>query len=559
MMLATLPTMKRFPASVLTKASKGPASSSCATGITSITAGTLDTMFDSSKVAPKSTAGLSTGWERRAVRAARNAEQCDAMNHEITDLDAHALSHAIHARQVSCSEVMRAYLDRIHRLNPALNAIVSLAPDDALVAQAAVRDAELRRGVSRGWMHGMPQAIKDAAQVAGFPTTYGCTLLKDAVARHDGLMASRMKAAGCIVVGKTNMPEFGLGSHTFNSLFGATANAWDAQVSAGGSSGGAAVALAQRLLPVADGSDFMGSLRNPAAWNHVFGMRPSQGRVPTWPAADVWVSQLGTEGPMARNVRDLARLLSIQAGQDPRAALSIAEGPQDFTPELAADGLRGVRVAWLSDLGGHLAIEDGIVECCEQALRRFEADGAIVESRPLGFDPSALWQSWLVWRRALVGPRVAAFLHLPGAREAIKPEALWEHDCAQGLAFMDFMRASEVRTRFHTHLLELFERHDVLALPATQVWPFPIEQRWPERIGTRTMDTYHRWMEVTLYATFAGAPAISVPAGFHRNGRWPAGLQLIGRPGDDAGLLRVAAGYEATIGGLLERRPPPAA
>ena len=476
----------------------------------------------------------------------------------ITDLDALALSRAIHAREVSCRSVMAAYLDRIHRLNPALNAIVNLAPDDTLLAQADACDAELAQGRSRGWMHGLPQAIKDTGHALGFPSTQGCTLLKDVMPTQDSLMTARMKAAGCIVVGKTNMPEFGLGSHTFNDLFGATPNAWDVDVTAGGSSGGAAVALAQRLLPVADGSDFMGSLRNPAAWAHIFGMRPSQGRVPFWPAADTWVAQLGTEGPMARTVADLAALLSTQAGADPRTPLAIAEGPQQFTvPQgsAALDGLRGLRVGWLGDLQGHLAMEDGLLPVCEEALARLAAHGAIVEPTALGFSADALWQAWLVWRRALVGPKVAALLKQPGARAQIKPEALWEHRQSTTLGFLDFMAASEVRTAFYQHLLGLFDRFDVLALPATQVWPFPIGQRWPRSIAGRTMDTYHRWMEVTLYATFAGAPAISVPAGFHANGRWPAGLQLIGKPQGDAALLRAAAGYEAASAPLLARRP----
>jgi amidase len=476
----------------------------------------------------------------------------------ITDLDALALSRAIHTREVSCRSVMAAYLDRIHQLNPALNAIVNLAPDDTLLAQADACDAELSQGRSRGWMHGLPQAIKDTIHALGFPSTLGSRLLKDTLPAQDSLMTARLKAAGCIVVGKTNVPEFALGSHTFNDLFGATPNAWDAGVTAGGSSGGAAVALAHRLLPVADGSDFMGSLRNPAAWAHIFGMRPSQGRVPLWPAADTWVAQLGSEGPMARTVADLAQLLSTQAGADPRTPLAIAEGPQDFTVpqgEAALAGLRGLRVGWLGDLQGHLAMDDGLLPVCEAALGRMAAHGAVVEPTPLGFSADALWDAWLVWRRALIGPKVAALLKQPGARAQIKTEALWEHRQSTTLGFLDFMAASEVRTAFYQHLLGLFERFDVLALPAAQVWPFPIGQRWPRSIAGRTMDTYHRWMEVTLYATFAGAPAISVPAGFHANGRWPAGLQLIGKPKGDAALLRVAAGCEAASAALLARRP----
>ncbi len=475
----------------------------------------------------------------------------------ITDLDAHALSRAIHARKASCVEVMRAYLARIHRLNPRFNAIVNLADDDPLLTQAAERDAELARGASRGWMHGMPQAIKDASSATGFPTTYGNVLLKGNVARVDSVMVERMKAAGCIVIGKTNMPEFGLGSHTYNNLFGVTGNAWDPRVSAGGSSGGAAVCLAQRLLPVADGSDFMGSLRNPAAWNHVFGLRPSQGRVPFWPTPDVWIAQLGTEGPMARNVRDLASLLSIQAGHDARAPLSIAHGPQDFSPR-APPSLRGTRIAWLGDLGGHLALEPGISQACEQALKVMAAEGALVEPvASIGVDLDRVWQAWLVWRRMLVAPRVAAALALPGAtREQIKPEALWEYDQAQALKAVELTRASEMRTRLHAQLLALFDRFDALALPVAQVWPFDVNQHWPREIAGRAMDTYHRWMEVTLYATFAGLPAISVPAGFDAGGRLPAGLQLIGRAQGDAALLALAAAYEALIGELLQRRPP---
>ncbi|HEU5294084.1 MAG TPA: amidase [Burkholderiaceae bacterium] len=475
----------------------------------------------------------------------------------ITDLDAHALSHAIHVREVSCVEVMRAYLARIHRLNPRFNAIVNLADDDALLAQAAERDAELARGTSRGWMHGMPQAIKDAASAVGFPTTYGSVVMRHNVARIDSVMVQRMKAVGCIVIGKTNLPEFGLGSHTYNTLFGVTGNAWDPAVSAGGSSGGAAVCLAQRLLPVADGSDFMGSLRNPAAWNHVFGLRPSQGRVPLWPVTDAWIAQLGTEGPMARNVRDLASLLSIQAGHDARAPLSMAQGPQDFAPPAAA-ALRGVRIAWLGDLGGHLPLEAGIAPVCEQALHAMADGGAIVEPLDaIGVDLERVWQAWLVWRRMLVAPRVGAALAMPGAtRDQIKPEALWEYDQAQSLKAVDFARASEMRTRFHAQLLGLFDRFDALALPVTQVWPFDVNQHWPRTIAGRAMDTYHRWMECTLYATFAGLPAISVPAGFDASGRVPTGLQLIGRPQGDAALLAIAAGYEARVGALLQRRPP---
>ncbi|WP_396428498.1 amidase [Limnohabitans sp.] len=474
---------------------------------------------------------------------------------DITDFNASELSERIHQRQVSCTEVMLAYLARIERMNPRFNAIVNLAPTDMLLAQARQCDAELASGQSRGWLHGIPQAIKDTGHAVGFPTTLGSTLLKAAMPTKDSIMTERMKAAGALVIGKTNMPELGLGSHTFNTLFGATANAWDTAVSAGGSSGGAAVALAQRLLPVADGSDFMGSLRNPAGWNHIFGMRPSQGRVPFGPGADVWVDQLGTEGPMARSVRDLTRLLATQSGHDARQPLSI-KGCVDVSGlQYSHHALRGLRVGWLGDLNGRLAMEDGILPVCEEALRQMQGAGAVVEPRALGFDAQALWDCWLVWRRALVGPKVAALLHMPDAQAQLKPEALWEHENSVKLSYMDFMQASQMRSAFYQHLLDVFKEVDVLALPVAQTWPFALQERWPQHIGARTMDTYHRWMECTLYATLAGLPAISLPAGFHPTHGWPMGLQLIGKPQGDVALLQVAAAYEAVRGDWLQKRP----
>jgi amidase len=471
---------------------------------------------------------------------------------QINDLDASALSAAIHARQVSCRDVMRATLDRIAAVNPTFNAIVNLADEGVLLRQADDADRELAAGRSRGWLHGIPQAIKDAAPAQGFPTTFGCVLLKDAVAEADGLTAARMKAAGAIVIGKTNIPEFGLGSHTFNELFGATRNAWDPAVTAGGSSGGAAVALALGLLPVADGSDFMGSLRNP---DHSDIVASTKRRVPGGPKTDVWVDQLATEGPMARTVTDLARLLAIQAGPDAGAPLSLGEPLEPFEPARDDTALRGLRIGWLGDLGGHLAMEDGLVTLAEAALQGCERSGAIVEPARIAIDLDAVWHAWLLWRRALVGPRIAPLLALPRARAHIKPEALWEHDQAMQLTNADFMRASAVRSALYAALRALFERHDVLALPATQVWPFPIGERWPKVVAGRTMQTYHHWMEATIYATLAGLPAISVPMGFHTNGRWPAGLQLIGRPRGDAAQLRAAAAYEQLHAGLIARRP----
>ncbi len=449
---------------------------------------------------------------------------------------------------------MQSTLERIARLNPLSNAIVSQQNPEALMDQARERDAQLARGESMGWLHGIPQAVKDLANVQGLRTSLGSPLMKDFVATEDGLMASRMKAAGAIVIGKTNTPEFGLGSHTFNEVFGPTRNAWNPDKSAGGSSGGAAVALAQRLLPVADGSDFMGSLRNPAGWNHVFGLRPSQGRVPMQPATDVYIAQMGTEGPMARHVRDLAMLLSTQAGAHPLCPLSLTADPKTFAQPLDTD-VRGQRIGWLGNLQGYLPMEDGILDLCQSALGSFSDMGCHVDEAQLGVPPDQIWQTWLVWRQALVGPRVAPFLIKPANREFIKPEALWEHDQSLQLTGAQLMAASASRTRFLASMIELFESFDVLAIPVSQVWPFDVEMRWPQSVAGRPMDTYHRWMEVVIYATLAGLPAISVPAGFGANGL-PMGLQLIGKPQGDLALLQLAHAYEMANMAMLAQTPP---
>jgi amidase len=472
---------------------------------------------------------------------------------DILELSACALSEAIRARRVSCREVMQATLARIDAINPRHNAIVSLRDGDALLREADEREAQLERGNSPGWMHGLPQAIKDMAATAGLRTTLGSRLLRDFVPAHDALMVQRMKAAGCIVIGKTNTPEFGLGSHTFNEVFGVTRNAYDVSKSAGGSSGGAAVALATRMLAVADGSDFMGSLRNPAAWNNVFGFRPSQGRVPAWPADDVWVAQLSTVGPMGRTVRDVAQLLDVQAGYDARQPLSL-DTRERFADSLEAFDASAVRIGWLGDLSGYLAMEPGILEVCQQGLRRLQSLGCVVESARPTFAPEPVWEAWLTWRRWLVSGRITPYLAKPENRELIKPEALWECDQGSALTGPQMLKASAQRSAFYQQMLSMFERSEFLVLPCTQVWPFDAAQRWPASIAGRAMDTYHRWMEVTVYATFAGLPCISVPVGFGPSGL-PMGMQIIGPPRGDAAVLKLAHAYEQAAQEILRVAP----
>ncbi|MFM7800930.1 MAG: amidase, partial [Limnohabitans sp.] len=355
--------------------------------------------------------------------------------------------------------------------------------------------------------------------------------------------------------GKTNTPEWGLGSNTFNSVFGATGNAYNPAHTAGGSSGGAAVALAQRLLPLADGSDFMGSLRNPAAWNNVFGMRPSQGRVPAFPAHDVWVNQLSTDGPMARHVGDLARMLETMSGFDPRSPLSLDDLPKGWSQQLRPQS-SGIRVGWLGDLNGYLPMEDGILQACENGLQRLSDLGAQIDPAKATFSPPAVWQTWLAWRRVLTASRLAPMVER--GRESCKPEALWECDQAIGMTANDFLKASTERTVFYHQLLKMFEAFDVLVMPSAQVWPFDIDTRWPADIrtakGTVHMDTYHRWMEVVLYPSLAGLPSLNVPCGFDARGL-PMGMQLIGQPRGDPAVLELGLAYEEAASDWLARRP----
>ena len=473
----------------------------------------------------------------------------------VTDLSADELSKAIHSKQVSCREVMQDYLHRIDAMNPRFNALVSLQDPARLLAQADAADHALLSGRSHGWMHGFPIALKDLVDVAGIPTTCGSPLLTQNIPTQDALLTQRLKSAGGIVIGKTNTPEWGLGSHTFNPVFGSTGNAYNPAFSAGGSSGGAAVALAQRMLPVADGSDFMGSLRNPAAWNNVFGLRPSQGRVPAYPVNDVWVSQLGTDGPMARSMTDLAHSLEVMAGFDARSPLSLASLPKGY-----ASGLRpqaqGLRIGWLGNLNGYLPMEAGILETCEQGLKRLEGLGCSVEPVSLGYPPEAVWQTWLAWRRVLTASRIAPMM--AKGRHLVKPEALWECDQAAGMTAPDFLQASVERTAFYQHMLGLLSQFDALVLPSCQVWPFDIDLRWPEHIDTPTgrvpMDTYHRWMEVVLYASLCGLPALNVPVGFNTQGL-PMGMQLIGQVQGDLALLSLGLAYEEAVGDWLAVRP----
>ncbi len=446
---------------------------------------------------------------------------------------------------------MLAYLARIRRFNPVYNALVSMLPDEACIRLAKDADAALDRGEYRGWMHGMPHAIKDLSDVRGFPTSSWSPVTAGVVAERDDFMVGRIRAQGALFIGKTNAPEFGMGSQTYNTVFGVTGSACNPELTAGGSSGGAASGLGTHMLPVADGGDLMGSLRNPGAFNNVIGFRPTQGRVPNYPQSDLFYQQMGTSGPMGRNTEDTIKLLLTIAGHNPGNPLSL-------TDELPPSGafapmpLRGLKIGWLGNYEGHLPMEPGLLALCEANLALLERAGAEVEPCSPKFDMDRLWQTWLTLRHWTRHSMIGMYDD-PETRRRLKPEAIWEIEGALGVSARQIYDAGTARADWYRAVQALFDEYDLLMLPTAQAFPFPKDIHWPDSINGKAMDTYHRWMEVVIGGTLAGVPVVNVPAGFDGRGR-PMGIQVMAPFGDDRTVLEFAMTYEV-VTGHLNRRP----
>lgn len=450
---------------------------------------------------------------------------------DFLEWDAHRLSAAIAAGIVSSADLMRATLDRITERN-SVNAIVSLRDEDALMAEA--READLIP--AKGPLHGIPIAVKDLANVAGLPTSMGSPVFAGQPAPASDVMVQRMQDAGAIFIGKTNTPEFGLGSHTYNAVFGATENALVPGCSAGGSSGGAAVALATRMVCLADGSDMMGSLRNPAGWNGVYGMRPSWGRVPGEPVGDMFAHPLATNGPMARCPRDIALLLEVQAGLNRHQPYGLPA--ERYQEKMQAD-VTGRRIAWLGDWGGAYPMEPGVLDTAAAGVAMFEELGCVVEDVPAPFDASALWHAWITLRSWAVAAKLGPIYAQSDQRDFLKPEAVWEIERGLSLTGAEIQKASAIRSDWFRAATKLFETYDAFVLPTAQCFPFPIDWDWPKSIGGVTMDTYHRWMEVVIPVSLIGLPCLAVPIPSVR----PMGLQIAGRPRDDTSVLQLGGAW----------------
>ncbi len=465
---------------------------------------------------------------------------------ELCFLPATELSRLIRDREMSAVEVMQAHLDQIDRVNPTVNAIVTLLPERAMDG-AREADEKLARGEPLGPLHGLPIAHKDLVDTKGIRTTYGSPIYRDHVPDRDDLIVERLKQAGAITIGKTNTPEFGAGSQTFNEVFGATLNPYDTTKTCGGSSGGAAVALACGMIPIADGSDFGGSLRNPANYCNVVGFRTSPGRVPVWPAEVGWFP-LAVKGPMARTVADVALMLSAIAGPDPRSPISIAEPADIFKRPLDRD-FRGTTIAWSRDFG-ELPVDPAVTAAIDAQRGAFESLGCrIVDAEPDFAGADEAFRVWRAWRFELK-MRDLIQTH----RDQLKDTVIWNVEEGQKLTGPQISRAELKRTELYHRVRAFLETHEFLILPVSQVPPFDVTQPYVTEINGEKMETYIDWMKSCYYISVTGLPAISVPCGFTADGL-PVGVQIVGRHQDDFGVLQLAHAFEQATQ-LGKRRPP---
>jgi amidase len=478
--------------------------------------------------------------------AASPVSRSQGAGSELCFMSAVELAARIRRKEVSAREVMTAHLAQIERVNPGVNAIVTLVADRAMAA-AARADEMTAKGGALGVLHGLPVAHKDLVDTAGIRTTRGSRFYRDNVPARDALIVERLHAAGALTVGKTNTPEFGAGSQTFNEVFGATRNPYDVSKTCGGSSGGAAVALACGMVPLADGSDTGGSLRNPPAFCNVVGLRPSPGRVPT--ESGSW-SPLSVQGPLARSVADLALFLSAMAGPDPRSPLSIQEDGSRFRAALPRS-FKGVRVAWWRGLGG-IPFEPEIRRVVEASRGVFEQLGCLVEEAEPDFEGVA--DAFPVLRYAANHPQYAPLVAQNPAW--VKDTIKFEVAQAERLKASDIGRALARQARMHEQSRQFFERYAYFVLPVTQVVPFDVTTEYPTSVNGVSMTSYVDWMRSCWYVTFMANPAMSVPGGFTSSGL-PVGIQIVGRHRDEWSVLQLAHAFEQATqhGG---RRPPAA-
>lgn len=468
------------------------------------------------------------------------------MVNELCFTPAVELAQRIRAKELSARELMTAELEQIERINPQVNAIVSMLDPEQALALADAADAKQARGEALGVLHGLPTAVKDLEDAAGFPTSMGSPIFAGTMPAHDTVMVERIRGAGALLIGKTNVPEFGLGSHSFNPVFGATRNPYDLGKTAGGSSGGAGAALASGMLPIADGSDMGGSLRNPGNFNNVVGFRPSSGLVPKWPNSMPWIP-LSVKGPLARTVADVALQLQAMAGPDTRDQESLNVPASTFAQPLERD-FRGVPIAWSVDLG-ELPVDPRVRAVLESRQHVFGDLGCdVAETAPDLTNADSVFRDLRAFNLA-AGMGELLQTH----RDQIKPEAIWNIEEGLKLSAADAGRAMIRQSEIYERMRLFMEKHHFLVTVVNQVPPFDVDTRYPQEIDGVAMETYIAWMKSAYWITTTRMPAISVPCGFTPEGL-PVGMQIVGRPGDDFGVLQLAHAFEqATM--EWKRRP----
>ncbi|MEO7254998.1 MAG: amidase, partial [Casimicrobium sp.] len=441
-------------------------------------------------------------------------------------------------------ELLDATLAQIDRVNPTLNAIVTLDREGAY-ANADAIDARRANGKPTSPLAGLPIAMKDLEPVKGMRTTMGSPILKDWVPDYDSLMVERYRAHGLTLLGKTNTPEFGLGSQTFNAVFGATKNPWDTAKTCGGSSGGAAVSVATGMLPFADGSDMGGSLRNPANFCGVVGLRPSPGRVPTYPSINLW-GTLGVLGPIARTAEDAAWLLSIQAGDDPRAALGRCGDPTMFREPLDRD-FKGTRIGWSPSLGG-LPVEQAVRDALQQSLKRFEAIGAIVEEA--GPDLDIADNAFQVQRALNLINSLGG--HYKNHKSLLKDTAVWNIEQGLKLTGEQVAEAQMQQSKCFERMQRFLTKYDYFICPVNQVLPFDINTPYPMEIDGVKLETYLDWMKSACRITMTSHPAASAPVAFAANGL-PVGMQIVGHFGCELEVLQLVHAVQLPLAERIAR------
>src|SRR5216684_3202322 len=469
-----------------------------------------------------------------------------ASDSEICFMPARQMADLIRQKKLTSREVMQAHLKQISRVNSKVNAIVTLVPEDRLMAQAAAADEALRKGNWLGPLHGLPVGVKDLHETQGIRTTYGSPMHRDFIPEFDCRVVQREKNAGAIVIGKTNVPEFGLGSQTFNPVFGPTRNPYDVTKTCGGSTGGGCVALACGMVPLADGSDMGGSLRNPPNFCNVVGIRPSPGRVPNVPTHLGWFT-LSVPGPVARNVTDCAFFLSVLAGYDHHSPISIEESSERFAKPLDARSFKGVRVAMFKDLG--LPWEPEVKNAVQAQRKVFESLGCIVEEAEPDFrDANECFVGWRHWSTEL------AFGDLVASKgDQLNEYIHWHVEEGRKLSGPYLSRIEAKRTALFQRMVAFMNEYEFFLLPVNQVLPFDVNVHYPTEIAGTKMENYIAWMKSAYYISAVGNPAMSVPCAFSQGGL-PIGIQIVGRHHDDWGVLQLGYAFEQATN-VGRRRP----